>query len=176
MVDFDITKSFIGAYATNSNAILHTPAYSVSEAKIRYFPMTYELVSAFSKLEIIAKLQDNWDGYDGYAIQRPIVDIAKSWFTVFAEIIPHAPEIHPNPNGTVVFEWEREQGLASLEIGLSKYSFYLSPASGESFYSDGLHSENAIKSLAALILSVLYPSLNLTSPTSVSHPKFTVLI
>lgn len=83
----------------------------------------------------ISDLGDNWDGYGASSVSAEAVDAALK----FAEIaFPSAslPEIFANPNGTITFEWESGLGLANLEIGKTRYSFYVDkkglfiPASG----------------------------------------------
>jgi hypothetical protein len=48
-----------------------------------------------------------------------------------------SPDITPNANGTVSFEWETPRGIGHLEVGRTKFSFYIKPASGTPLLVDG---------------------------------------
>jgi hypothetical protein len=73
-------------------------------------------------LYALAALPENWDGYGALHISAETIHNARRALNVLA----HAPlpEITPNPNGTISFEWETESSEAHLEIGKTRYSFY----------------------------------------------------
>jgi hypothetical protein len=85
--------------------------------------------SAESRLKELAALGGNWDGYGAAALSPTTVGNAKLLVQSILDTVP-LPEISPNPNGTISLEWEAERGYAALEIGQTRYSFFLNPSDG----------------------------------------------
>jgi hypothetical protein len=83
-------------------------------------------------------LPEDWDGAGAVEIDRRIVDHGAALLDLLAD----PPEyIAPHPAGTIIFEWESERGSAYLEIGKTRFSFYIKPTSGEPLLDGGLVSE-----------------------------------
>ena len=91
--------------------------------------MRAEIKAAIDKVEELAAMPENWDGYGAIQIS---LETKKNAQSALEAILRHAPvpDITPNPNGTVSFEWETAQGIGHLEIGRTKFSFYIKPCSG----------------------------------------------
>lgn len=66
----------------------------------------------------------NWDGYGAAAIGEMACANARAALSSLLAVAP-CPDLSPNPNGTISMEWESESGYAVLEIGNSRFSFYL---------------------------------------------------
>jgi hypothetical protein len=98
--------------------------------------MRAEIKAAKDKVEEIASMPENWDGYGAIQISS---ETKRNAQTALEDILRHAPvpDITPNPNGTVSFEWETAQGIGHLEIGRTKFSFYIKPCSGTPLLADG---------------------------------------
>ncbi|HTS13198.1 MAG TPA: hypothetical protein VMH00_13865 [Candidatus Limnocylindrales bacterium] len=96
----------------------------------------------------------NWDGYGALPISAETSRNALSMLTVLEAVVA-APEVTPNPNGTVSFEWETEAGVGYLEIGRTKYSFYVKPIVGSAILYDG-STEALSSTLGMLVDDLLY--------------------
>jgi len=97
----------------------------------------------------------NWDGYGAL----PIADETKKnalGALNHLEILTCAPEITSNPNGTLSFEWESNRGFGQLEIGRTRYSFYVQPHNGVSVLDSGDASE-VNSAIGLLVDALLYP-------------------
>lgn len=131
--------------------------------------LTFEGVTGDRYIAELGQLRDDWDGYDAAAIEGDVVSSARESFSAFVRRLP-APDISPNPNGTISLEWSTHLGVAHLEIGKSDGSFYLKPRSGESYYLKTPLTSYALSSIISLISSQLYA--DSTEPLSVGHFSF----
>ncbi len=77
-----------------------------------------------------------WDRDDALPISHETKQNALHALKICKIVIPD-PEITPNSNGTLSFEWETELGFGYLEIGETKYSFYVKMMYDVSFHEDG---------------------------------------
>jgi hypothetical protein len=116
----------------------------------------FELDEAKAEITTIAGLPANWDGYNALPIQQETKNNA---LAAAAQILTWAPtsDISPNPNGTISMEWESDYGLAYLEIGKTKYSFFIDRKCGTTLYSDGA-ADTLLPYLGLLIQSTLFPA------------------
>jgi len=157
-----------------TNTILFTPAYclegvprygtslSPPEVPYYYYPFLrvashrpFEVEAAKSEIDLLGTLQLNWDGYGGLAIQE---DTKNNALFAAEQILVWTPmpDIAPNSNGTISMEWETEQGVGHLEIGRSRYSFYIQRTHGSPIFADGPTGQLA-PLLGIIVSSVLYP-------------------
>jgi hypothetical protein len=129
-------------YAMPSNGFLR-PSYSFAE----YEAARNGINQAFA--------QADWDGYGA----APIRDETKQnalGILGYLETATRAPEITPNPNGTLSLEWETGHGFGQLEIGRTRYSFYVQAKNGSPFFDEG--DVNDVKPTVGWLLeSYLYP-------------------
>src|SRR5262245_6918574 len=91
--------------------------------------MRAELMEAKAKVEDFAAMPENWDGYGAIRIGFETKNNAQSALELILIYAP-APDITPNSNGTISFEWETPHGVSHLEIGRTKFSFYIMARSG----------------------------------------------
>jgi hypothetical protein len=98
--------------------------------------------------------QPNWDGDGALPISAETNRNALAALRILEAVVP-APEITPNPNGTLSFEWETDAGVGYLEIGRTRYSFYLKPVAGPAILHDG-STENVSSTLGLLVDDLLY--------------------
>jgi hypothetical protein len=127
--------------------------------------MLAEYSASFDAIERAAFATGNWDGEGAL----PVSDLTKRNAKVaLRDILPMvaAPEINPNSNGTLSFEWETKAGTAHLEIGNTKYSFYVSPNAGRTIFCEGL-AEDALRFHGSLVASLLFPKTNGTDTLTV---------
>lgn len=81
-------------------------------------------------------LPSNWDSYGALSIPDKVISNAN----YLLELMPEtgiAPDIYPNPNGTISLEWESRQVNAHLEVGETEYSLYIKYRSGAKIYGYG---------------------------------------
>lgn len=117
------------------------------------------------KLVELSKLQNGWDGYGAASISDDVVNRAQSLLATILTEMP-APDLVPNPNGTISLQWESESGFLHLEIGERDYSFLLG-STGElprGAQADGLPSQVLLSQL--LSMSVIIESTGTTSITA----------
>ncbi len=136
-----------------------TPHYSVGQshgvvdpaAAVQYYAQTRaaaqtrrslspmlrtEILLARQTLEQIADLVDDWDGYGGAAVSKPVRLNAWEALRHF-ESAGAIPEISPLPNGTIAFDWQSNGVRGHFEIGRTRYSMYITGTDGEARYYDG---------------------------------------
>jgi hypothetical protein len=109
--------------------------------------MLAEYPVAFETVERVAFANPNWDGYGALPV---------SAIKVILPVAP-SPEINPNPNGTLSFEWGTHLGNAHLEIGQTRYSFYVNPSVGEPIFLEG-EVETVHRLHGSLVASLLFPT------------------
>lgn len=149
-----ITNTFFNAVGTaRCETIYLLPATNVTRAGY-----------AFAEFEAArcairkAFAQPDWDGYGAL----PIGDATKMnalGALNHIEALTVAPEITSNPNGTLSFEWETNQGFGQLEIGRTRYSFYVQPRSGSPFLDSG-DANDINPAVGLLVDGLLFPKLS----------------
>ncbi len=107
---------------------LRSNNYQITE---NYFELEYE--NAFKNLNAFAKLPSNWDGYGAKPIKAETIQNIKTALNSFRNIIP-APDLTPNPHGTVSLEWKTTFGNSHLEIGINNLGLFIQPVKGETLY------------------------------------------
>ena len=106
-----VQDTFVSSYASDRDSALHT-------------------------IQSMRALGHNWDGFGAVPVLPEITDLAAAILFSLPPNVP-APEVSANPNGTVSFEWENEQGRAHLELGRTKYSLYFKRTAGATLYANG---------------------------------------
>jgi hypothetical protein len=149
------------------------PSYYPSSAYIQVFqPVAYVTIDSSRELQIdsvkreigaLAELQENWDGYGATRIQNQTIDNARIAADLVLRYAP-IPDISPNANGTISMEWESDAGVAHLEIGKTRYSFYIARQADKPILEDGLAGQLAA-GLGATVASALFPLFEKSSPT-----------
>jgi hypothetical protein len=130
---------------------MDNPLFSFNALAQPVTPVVWQMPSAtyrsFAEFEIAREaieqfsFQDaNWDGYGALPISLETKGNALVVLNTLAATAP-APSVIPNPNGTLSFEWETDQGLGKLEIGRTQYSFYVRPTVGPAILYDGRANE-----------------------------------
>lgn len=112
-------------------------------------------------LNDLATLPDNWDGYRGSSIPaETVANTARflngiSW-PLGVHAVP-APDITPNPHGTLSLEWFSERGEAYLEVGRTQFSFYIDRNDGLPLFRDGRVTRGVVEEVLALIKQYMFP-------------------
>ena len=129
-----------------------------------------EQASANDVLDQLADMPANWDGYGALRIHPDTIANAKRAVERLWKHIP-AADITPNPNGTMSLEWESDRGTAYLELGRTKFSFYIKPRGGGITTLEGEASD--LPQLADYIVVTVYPVQHGAASSSVSSVSFT---
>jgi hypothetical protein len=146
-----ISNSFFNASASEDSSVLYVLTGKVSTHGGYAFAEFEAARSAING----AFGQGNWDGYGALAVSSEIKGNALEALTHLANSTC-APEITPNPNGTLSFEWESNQGIGILEIGRTRYSYYIQPHGGSPFLGDG-NADQVNPAVGLLVDAVLFP-------------------
>lgn len=117
--------------------------------------MRAELPVAEAMIDDIALMQDNWDGYGAIQIEQATKKNAKNALKKLHTVSP-IPDITPNPNGTISLAWESAEGFGHLEIGRTKFSFYIKPRSGLPILADG-DAEDIDEDIGTWVSNMLFP-------------------
>ena len=119
--------------------------------------MRAEIIVAKLKIENFALMLENWDGYGALPISPATKQNAIDALEVILRDAP-TPDIIPNPNGTLSFEWETPQGIGHFEIGRTKFSFYIkSRLSAQPIFADGQASQFN-DDIGKLVSDFLFPA------------------
>jgi hypothetical protein len=122
-----------------------------------------EYRTASQAVDQLAFTEADWDGFGGIPINAATQANAKVALRQL-EAGVSAPQVTPNSSGTFSFEWETNYGSAHLEIGRTKYSFYVRPIVGNPHFSRG-HVNQLDPTLGFIVDEALFPkafpSLNL---------------
>ena len=169
----NITASNIEIYSYFSNHITNllnkgeVPKREINARKFARTPTkhipVYESKFAYDNVYALAEMPDDWDGYGAPAFQSSTIENSLGAIRGLLNIAP-APEITPNPNGTVSFERETSSGVSHLEIGEKKFSFYLLKESQHKFIMDGYCNQADFHLMGNFVNDHLYPQSN-RSPT-----------
>jgi hypothetical protein len=116
----------------------------------------FEIEEAKRQIAELRMLANNWDGYGAIPIQENTKNNALAAADQVLQWAPFPADIAPNPNGTISLEWETEYGTAHLEIGLTRYSFYMDRRGGTTLGCDGA-ADDIVPQLGVLIFSSLFP-------------------
>lgn len=147
-----ITNSFFNAAGTpmHCNTVYAMPTANVTRAGYAFAEFEAARLAIGNAFAV-----PNWDGYGAL----PVGDMAKKNALTALEHLESltcAPEITSNPNGTLSFEWETHRGFGQLEIGRTRYSFYVQPQNGSPFLTTGETSE-LNPAVGILVDALLYP-------------------
>lgn len=130
-------------------------AYQHSEQIIPYRQQTDEL------LDEICALTENWDGYGGRPIHEDTAANSKLALKFFLNS-GITPELTPNSNGTISFEWTSDLGEAHIEFGRTRFVGNVRPKgsqiigfSGETADSEAFFT--ALRNIVATVEAALFP-------------------
>lgn len=158
MTIFESTQAStsVSLFQFGAEAQLTVPPYLGFARQVQLRPSFYQEFAAHQLLHHLKDLGEDWDGYGAAPIHADTILNAHRALSEFLLSVP-VPEIVPNSNGTVSFEWETSLGSANIEIGLTRFSFYLKPSHGPIIPVDG--SSNEIPPvLGSVISALLFPA------------------
>ena len=112
-----------------------------------------------TQLAEIERLGANWDGYGAHPIDAETAKFARNALAIFQrwDVVP---DLTPNPNGTISFEWETPKGNAHLEMGKTRFVCILRPTGAATIPFSGVTtSPHGIDSQISFIAGALAASL-----------------
>jgi hypothetical protein len=158
---------------TNSGCV---PAHTEYMRPCRHVQSFSEIEAVRKAIEDLAYVEPNWDGYDALAISAETKRNALNAQRTLETVAP-PPSVIPNSNGTLSFEWETERGIGHLEIGRTRYSFYVRPTiarvNAANTYANPILSDGDVDKIAGflgtIVDGILYPK---PSEPVYLNPKF----
>ncbi len=116
-----------------------------------------ELMNSRHHIDQLASMPTDWDGYGALPISQETKLNALRALDVVTRRAP-VPDIVPNSNGTLSFEWETAAGFGHLEIGQTRFSFHLKPnaVGSKSILADGQAADIPMN-IGAYVSAVLFP-------------------
>jgi len=123
---------------------------------------------AVASLSEYRDLASNWDGYGALPVGPETIGNSRGALLLLLRYAP-APDVTPNPNGTIGFEWISERGEAHLEIGRTRFSFFAKPRGGQPILAEGLVGAITVE-LASLVAAIVFPAAgSLTAITKATY-------
>lgn len=87
------------------------------------------------RLQQFETLGENWDGYGADTVSHACLANAIALIDALPPNV-ESPDVFPNPNGTVTFEWQGPSGTLSIEFGENGISVFHDYHGQVSFYQD----------------------------------------
>lgn len=106
-----------------------------------------------NKICEILELKENWDGYEADSISSEVGETAKNFIYCLNDTqIEKISDIFPNAHGTITIEWINSKGQKlSLEIGKTRYSYFIDYLDNKPKLVDGQDIFSDIKDITAQI-------------------------
>jgi hypothetical protein len=117
-----------------------------------------ELHAGLAILDGFAKLGPDWDGYGALPLEPGTIANAKGVLAMLLAECPF-PDLVPNSNGTISFEWESGRGIASLEVGATRFALFIKSAESRGLSVGGVIGD-LTEPLVASISAILFPAQN----------------
>lgn len=158
MSEFTLPISVDDHYSNHRQSLISfraRPAYYARPNSPTHKALTSEVILGEQHLIELSYLENDWDGYGGEAIGSEVINASKQYFAMLVDKLP-APDIQPNSNGTISFEWDAPRGIAQLEIGSSKLSLYIKTHIGEPIFVSASSSLQIVADIGLLIHSTLF--------------------
>lgn len=116
---------------------------------------------ADAQLAAICSLEENWDGYAGASVHADTASNAKLALRTFLSR-DLFPDLVPNSNGTISFEWTSARGEAVIEVGKTRFVGVIRPKgaadypiAGETGTADKFKAD--VMAIAAVVAAALFP-------------------
>lgn len=108
------------------------------------------------RLEKIARLQNDWDGFGASSVSRQVVKNATTFIRTLKEKglkLPTSDDIYATPYGSVVIEQYNNYGLVSMEIGDHQVGYFTDYRGRSNWGSEGI--ETDFKTVPEVLMSHL---------------------
>jgi hypothetical protein len=151
IISHTVANARIDVPGADEHQMIHVVPY------VQYFGSRLaDFAAAREAIEETSFNEPNWDGDGALAISREVKANAFAALEMIEMTAVPAPEITPNPNGTLSFEWETETGVGQLEIGKSRFGFYVQAQSGPAIICRG-NTEHLNRLFGLLVNDLIYP-------------------
>lgn len=124
-------------------------------------------------IESFCLFEEGWDGYGAFPIHSQTKKNALDFLNFYASNAIKVegsllfPELTPNTNGTINFEWENHGKLANLDIGKTQISFFITQPNHNPIIYDGNAADpSSYEKVFTLILDVFFPRANYSNTIS----------
>jgi len=132
------------------------------EIGIRHNVLTRSrLIGVIDRIEYFGTLPVNWDGEGANSIHLQTVANCQALLESALDVLP-VPEVDPNSNGTISFEWATADGFAHLEVGRTLFGLFIE-SEGTLVHTERASVSQSFVGTFRIIASYLYPGL--TYPT-----------
>ena len=118
-----VTFTTPNSHVEDNQNSLHQSAYVMGSAEY-YGSRLADFSAAHEAIERLSFSEPDWDGDGALPITKEVKSNAHLVLEIMESSFVRAPEITPNANGTLSFEWETEEGAGQLEVGKTRFSFY----------------------------------------------------
>lgn len=108
------------------------------------------------RMEKLARLQNNWDGYGASSVNRQVVKNATTFLRTLQNNglqLPSSDDVYATPYGSIVMELYNKYGLVSLEIGEQQVGYFTDYRGRSNWGSEGI--ETDFKSVPEVLMSHL---------------------
>ena len=146
---------YVHSFASSYFGQFAEPIWSKYLRSMTIDPSVYVKTAAVAEIESLSQLDEDWDGYGAVKISSETRNNALHILHTLPSKLA-TPDIVPNPNGTISFEWENDKTVAHLEIGKTRFSLYVKPPNGNPALADGAALQFDA-TLSATIEALLYP-------------------
>lgn len=82
------------------------------------------LIEVMDRIESLGTLPDHWDNEGAHSIHPQTLANCRTILQDAVDRLP-VPEIDPNANGTISFEWATAEGIAHLEVGRTLFGLFI---------------------------------------------------
>jgi hypothetical protein len=96
-------------------------------------------IDLLKKLSTISNLEENWDGYNGAAFDFSVIHNSLAFLKNLPENVISdikTDDLTPTPYGTLVFDFNNNDDLVSVEIGENQIGFYTDFRTSDNFNLD----------------------------------------
>lgn len=119
-----------------------------------------ETFQSLTTIQSFRRLPENWDGEGSVAFKdATIANSYRILELVTGRNVP-APDVSPNPHGTVALEWENDRGYAYVEVGASQLTALIKNSENQIVFSlDRVDATryDLLRQLTSNLRSHLYP-------------------
>jgi len=121
-------------------------------------------------IESFSLYKENWDGYGALSIdpqtKKNALDFLLKLNLFTNKVALSFPELTPNTNGTINFEWEEHDKIANLDIGKTRLSFFITRPGYAPIIYDGETNALCYGKVFGLILDAFFSPVNYSNTIS----------
>lgn len=139
-------------------------AKRITESFLTEKPDTYSKYE--QTIESFCLFEEDWDGYGALPIHPQTKKNALEFLNFAIRMNLLFPELTPNTNGTINFEWEYDNKIANLDIGKTKISLFITQPNHKPIFFDENADSSSYSVVIQLITDVFSPRANYSNAIS----------